>query len=54
MGKWVWIPKEHDDDDETHSPIFSFDVLKNGELFRTLSMEENWTIFEIKEQLELQ
>ena len=54
MGKWIWIPKEQDNDDGTHSLIVSFDVLKNGESFRTLSMEENWTIFEIREQLELQ
>lgn len=54
MGEWVWVPKEQDDDDGTHSPIVSLDVLKNGEFFRTLSMEEDWTLFEVREQLELQ
>ena len=54
MGKWVQVPKEHDDKDGTHSPIVSLDVLKNGELFTTLSMEEDWTLFEVREQLELQ
>ena len=33
MGKWVWVRKEQDDKDGTHSPIVSLDVLKNGELF---------------------
>jgi len=47
MGKWVWVPKEHDVIDGTHYPIVSLDVLKNGEFFRTLSMEENWTLFEV-------
>ena len=28
--------------------------MKNGELFRTLSMEEDWTLFEVTEQLELE
>ena len=54
MGKWIWVPKEQDDGDGTHSSIVSVDVLKNGELFRTLSMEEDWTLFEVREQLELQ
>jgi hypothetical protein len=48
MGKWVWVPKEHDDHNETNSPIVSLDVLKNGEFFRTLSMEEDWTLFEVQ------
>ena len=54
MGKWVWVPKEWDDEDGTHYPIVSLDVLKNGELFTTLSMEEDWKLFEVREQLELQ
>ena len=54
MGKLVWVPKEQDDEDGTHSPIVSLDVLKNGELFTTLSMEEDWKLFEVREQLELQ
>jgi len=53
MWKWVWIRKEHNDDDGMNSPIISLDVLKNGEFFRTLSMEENWTLIEVREQLEL-
>ena len=53
MGKWVWVPNEQDDEDGTQSPIVSLDVFKNGELFTTLSMEEDWTLFEVREQLEL-
>ena len=47
MGKWVWVPMEKDDEDGTHSPIVSLDVLKNGELFTTLSMEEDLTLFDV-------
>ena len=54
MGKWVWVPKENHDEDGTHSPIVSLDFLENGELFTTLSMEEDCTLFEVREQLELQ
>ena len=54
MGKWVLVPKEQDEEDGTHSPIVSLDVLKNSELFTILSMEEDWTLFEVREQSELQ
>ena len=49
MGKWVWVPKEKDGKDGTPSPILSLDFLKKVELFTTLSMEEDWTLFEVRE-----
>ena len=54
MGKWVWVPKEKDGKDGTPSPILSLDFLKKVELFTTLSMEEDWTLFEVRKQLDLQ
>ena len=53
-GQWNWIPIEQDDDDGTHSPIIQVDVLKNGQCFRSLTMEENWTLFHVRHQLELE
>ena len=49
-----WIPIEKDDDDGTHSPIILVDVLKYGKWFRSLTMEENWTLFDVREQLGLE
>lgn len=53
-GQMVWVPKEQDDNDGMHSPMVSFDILKHGTCFKTLSMEENWTLFEVRQQLEVE
>lgn len=49
---WIWMPIEQDNDDGTHSPLISIDVLKDGAHFKTLYMEENWNLFEVRRHLE--
>jgi len=39
--EWIWMPIEKDNNDGTHSPLISIDVLKDGSHFKTLSIEEN-------------
>lgn len=53
-GQMIWVPKEQNDNDEMHSTLVSFDILKHGTCFKTLSMEENWTLFEVRQQLEVE
>jgi len=50
----VWVPEEQDGDDKMHSRMVSFDILKHGTCFKTLSVEENWTLFEVRQQLEVE
>jgi hypothetical protein len=50
----IWVPKEQNDNDGMHSTLVSFDILKHGTCFKTLSMEENWTLFEVRQQLEVE
>lgn len=51
---WIWMLIEQDEDDETHSPLTSINVFKDGEHFKALSMEENWTLFEVRRHLEFE
>lgn len=53
-GQMVWVPEEQDGDDKMHSRMVSFDILKHGTCFKTLSVEENWTLFEVRQQLEVE
>ena len=51
---WIWMPIEQDNDDGTHSPLISIDVLKDGAHFKTLYMKENWNLFEVRRHLEFE
>ena len=51
---WIWMPIEQDNDDETHYPLISIDVLNDGAYFKTLYMEENWNLFEVRRHLEFE
>jgi hypothetical protein len=51
---WIWMPIEQDNDDGTHSPLISIDVLKDGAHFKTLYMEEKWNLFEVRRHLEFE
>lgn len=53
-NNWIWIPIEQDNDDSTHSPLISIDIFKDGAYFKTLSMEENWNLFEVRRELEFE
>ena len=51
---WIWMPIEQDNDDGTHSPLISIDVLKDSAHFKTLYIEENWNLFEVRRHLEFE
>ena len=51
---WIWMPIEQDNDDGTYSPLISIDVLKDGAHFKTLYIEENWNLFEVRRHLEFE
>jgi hypothetical protein len=48
------MPIEQDNDDGTHSSLIYIDVLKDGSHFKTLYMEENWNLFEVRRHLEFE
>ena len=51
-GNWIWMPMEKDNNDGTHSYLISIDIFKDGANFKTFSMEENWTFFEVRIHIE--
>ena len=52
--EWIWMPIEQENNDGTHSPLISIDVLKDGAHFKTLSMEENLTLSEVRRHIEFE
>ena len=53
-NSWIWIPIEKQNDDSTDSPLISIDIFKDGAHFKTLFMNENWNLFEVRRELEFQ
>jgi len=51
---WIWMPIEKDNDDVTNSPLISIDVFKDGAHFKTLYMEENLNLFEVRRHLQFE
>jgi hypothetical protein len=52
--EWIWMPIQKDNNDGTHSPLISIYFLKDGAHFKTLSMEEKWTLFKVRRHLEFE